>query len=460
MLALREQMKYIIRSARNIYTILAMQLLSFTVSAQSLQSDTLLISLNSNSNNAIQTTDLSGNERAREEKSDDFFNRELLSGDWGGLRSFLNQTGFSFEFIYKADLFSNLYGGFQRDTKYLDNIDLIFSSDLEKILNLTGTNITIHFLGNGGGAPSELVGASQGISNIETTPTWKLYQLLLEKSLFDNKLSVLFGLYDLNSEFDTRESSGIFLNPSHGIGDEFAKSGLNGPSIFPNTSVAIRVKFLSENGNYFQTALLDGVPGNPENSYGTHVILSKDDGFLITAEYGIVDVENDLQKSKIAFGGWAYTSRSQVNNIYTSNSQTENNYGFYFTAESRLFSKSENPLSGASGFIRIGVANENINPVDFYLGTGFNYSGLLNSEGNDVLGLAIAFSHNSQSYRNVAAINGELIKEYEINLEATYLFQLTPWLMLQPDIQYIINPSCCPYSNGAFVLGSRIQISF
>jgi len=234
---------------------------------------------------------------------------------------------------------------------YLDNIDLILSADLGSSINWSHTNLTVHFLGNGGGSPCELVGASQGISNIETTPTWKLYQLLLEKKFFDEKFSVAIGLYDLNSEFDTRETSGIFINPSHGIGDEFAKSGLNGPSIFPTTSLAVRLKFQAVNGNYFQSVILDGVPGNLDNPYGTHINLNKNDGFLVATEYGIVELDEEVQKSKIAIGSWIYTSQSEVNDIYSFGTQTrlENNYGFYVTAERILYSKFETQQLGLTG---------------------------------------------------------------------------------------------------------------
>lgn len=452
-------MKNLIINGRSILILFAILLSYLSAPAQSLQPDTLYVLITAS--NVIHNN-YSGTEAVQEEKSGSLFNRQLLSGDWGGIRSFLNETGFNFELVYKADLFSNISGGFQRGSKYLDNIDVIFSSDLNQALGLSGTNFTVHFLGNGGGAPNELVGASQGISNIETTPTWKLYQFLVEQSFLDDQLSVMIGLYDLNSEFDTRETSSIFINPSHGIGDDFAKSGLNGPSIFPTTSLAIRFKYQTGNGNYFQSAILDGVPGNLENPHGTHINLNKNDGFLVAAEYGITELEDDVQKSKIAIGSWIYTSHSEVNDIYSFGTQTrlENNYGFYVNAERILYSPYETSQLGLTGFIRLGVANANVNPVDFYLGTGFRFTGLIDSEGNDELGLAMAFSHNSRSYRNIAAINDELIKEYEINFEATYKFQLTPWFTIQPDLQYIINPSCCIYSDTAFVAGTRIQINF
>ncbi|NMB81962.1 MAG: carbohydrate porin, partial [Ignavibacteria bacterium] len=216
-----------------------------------------------------------------------------------------------------------------------------------------------------------------------------------------------------------------------------------------------------ENGSYIQTALLDGVPGNLENPYGTQIILNKNDGLLVINEMGIVNSEEEQLKSKIAFGGWIYTAKSEVNNlnIFSLSPNYQNNYGFYFTAESAFYSPHENSNLGLNGFVRIGYANPQVNPVDFYLGTGFKFSGLFGTDNNE-LGLAIAFSHNSQGFRNIAELNGELIKPYEINLEATFLMPLTPYLIIQPDIQYIINPSYCTNSNSAFVISSRIQLHF
>jgi len=433
-------------------------LLSSSV-AQSPPPDTLFLSYTSSEqtlHNNINTEFLNN---AEEENTEDLFKWDFFSGDWGGLRSKLNKAGFYFEFNYKADLFSNFLGGIQKGSEYLDNFDIILSADLEKSINWGNTNLLIHFLGNGGGSACELVGASQGISNIEAVPTWKLYQFLIEKKFFNESLSLALGLYDLNSEFDVRETSSIFINPSHGIGDEFAKSGLNGPSIFPTTSVGLRVKYESVSGRYLQVVALDAVPGNLENPYGTHISWNKQEGLLLVSEIGLQNKENETLHSKIAVGLWVYSQKTITNtSIINDAMHRQNNFGFYFTAERVLNQNVENAGLGLKGFIRIGYANTNINPVDFYIGTGLNFSGLLNTD--DKFGIAMAFAHNSSSYRKVAKLNDEIIKEYEINFEATYLLKLTPWLTIQPDIQYIVNPSYCTKSGNAFVVGSRFEINF
>ncbi|TDI96625.1 MAG: hypothetical protein E2O76_11425 [Caldithrix sp.] len=93
-----------------------------------------------------------------------------------------------------------------------------------------GASFFLYGLGNSGGNPSENVGDAQIVSNIEGPDTWKFYEIWIQQNLFLGKLSVLAGLYNLNSEFDVIETGQLFLNSSHGIGPDFSQTGLNGRS--------------------------------------------------------------------------------------------------------------------------------------------------------------------------------------------------------------------------------------
>lgn len=78
--------------------------------------------------------------------------------------------------------------------------------------------------------------------SIDADNTWKIYEAWFQQKLFGDNLSILTGLFDLNSEFDLIETAGLFLNSSQGIGSNFSQTGLNCPSIFPNTSLWLRTK--------------------------------------------------------------------------------------------------------------------------------------------------------------------------------------------------------------------------
>ena len=47
----------------------------------------------------------------------------------------------------------------------------------------------------------------------------------------------------------------------------------------------------------------------------------------------------------------------------------------------------------------------------------------------------------------------------EAAFELTYSDNLTPWLAVQPDLQYIVNPGTDPTLNKAVVVGARIDLA-
>jgi porin len=410
--------------------------------------------------NPGNTASSSSNEHHNEE-SHGFFQRETITGNWWGLRNDLSSAGLDFTFCYKGELFSNLSGGIEKNSALLDNYDLFFNFDLDKMINLSNTKLFVYILGNNGTSVNDLAGSSQGISNIETVPTWKIYQFLIQKSFFDEHLLVLFGLYDFNSDFDVKESSGIFINPSHGIGPDISSSGLNGPSIFPTTSLAFRTRLAFENF-YIQAAAFDGVPGDPENPCGTKILLNKEDGLLLAGEIGLIKSLKEQLDFKIALGCWGYTSEFANNNYLLqpeSNLDSQQyNYGLYMNGEKCLYN-SEYSDSNLLGFFRIGYANKNVNPVDYYIGGGIKLGGLFDDVENEIA-FAIAYCHNSALYRQIFLLNEELeIKPHEINIEATISIKLTRWLAFQPDVQYVINPAHSTSQN-SFLIGTRLVLDF
>ena len=379
-------------------------------------------------------------------------------------RTILNLRGIDFELGYKGDFFSNLSGGMGNNSVYLDNFDIKFSMNLEHMLGWNGATLTTYFLGNHGGEPAEYTGAIQGISNIAAHDTWKLYEFRLEQILFDGDLSLLAGLYDLNSEFDTREFSGIFINPSHGIGAEFALTGHNGPSIFPNTSLAFRASYNFSPSWNIKIAAFDGIPGDLNNPDGTNILFDKEDGLLLTSEINFTNgtEEIDADYFKLAFGGWYYTDEFETISDFDAFGNLvmqKGNYGFYGSAEKFLFTENESTNEGLGAFVRFGWADNTINPVNSYIGAGINYIGLIPGRKEDVFGIALAAAHNNEKYQMVSKEENVELKDYEYILELTYSVNINNWLQVQPDVQYVANPAACHHNTYAFVYGTRLQIS-
>ncbi len=50
------------------------------------------------------------------------------------------------------------------------------------------------------------------------------------------------------------------------------------------------------------------------------------------------------------------------------------------------------------------------------------------------------------------------VQDYELVLELGYVAQLTPWLTLQPDVQYVVNPGAGHTHHDALVIGAQIAL--
>src|SRR5271165_4879756 len=145
--------------------------------------------------------------------------------------------------IYDSAVFANLGGGVLPGGTYTSNLNLQLDVDATTLFGWPDTIAYLDALWLQGGLPSNFIGDAQGVSNISAPNDVKLYEAWVQRNFFGNRLSLLAGLYDLNSEFYRLQSAGLFLNSSFGIGPEFSQSGVEGPSVFPNTSVGMRIAF-------------------------------------------------------------------------------------------------------------------------------------------------------------------------------------------------------------------------
>jgi porin len=389
------------------------------------------------------------------------YNDNLL-GDWGGKRSAMNAKGYDWQIVYKLDLISKISTPNQK-TYGLDNLDIKLYLDGEKIAGLKGSSGLLYILSNRGGKPA-LKGdrLPHGMDNIETpynANTTKLYQAWIQQTLLDDRLSVLAGLYDFNSEFYSTESSSIFIHPTFGIGAEMGITGQNGPSIFPTTSFAVRVKAEPAPGYYAQAVTLDGVPGDPNNPHGTHVQFNKGDGALNVIEAAVpLSVAENAHDNKLALGVWRYTARfDDVLDVDLNGNPIKRiSHGYYAMIEKVLRYKPGSKEESIKSFVRGGKNDGDTAQFDMAWSAGLVFSGLFAGRDQDALGIAIAQERNGAKYRTAS---GSTVSD-EKSFELTYRYQAMPGLVLQPIAQYLLNHSNDPAQNKSWWLGMRFEASF
>lgn len=357
-------------------------------------------------------------------------------------------AAFEWNATYTGEIWRQTTGGIAQGGRYLDNLDATLTVDGERAFGVEGLQLFGYALyNNGQGLCDELVGAAQCVSNIEATHAAKVYELWAEWSGGDQSLR--FGLYDVNSDFDSIETAGLFINPSHGIGPDYSQSGANGPSIFPVTGLGVRAA-RSFGSWSAQLAVVDGVPGEPDRPDRPSFRISSHEGALVAAE-----VSRRFESgARIGVGYWRYTA--DFEDLIDAH-RRDDNAGAYFIAESPLFPDSTD--EGVALFVRAGEAESRINPIASYFGAGLTHTTHSASGLPRQFGVAVATARSGAPWRQGQSETGAATTAHERIYEATYRIALTRWLTLQPDVQYIDHPGMDPTLDSAWIVGLRFEAS-
>ena len=356
------------------------------------------------------------------------------------------------EALYKGDVVANLRGGIDRGARMLGNGELIADADLGHF-GWTGARARVHLLSVHGGDPNNLAGTMQGVNNIEAAPDRsKLYEIWLEQSVADDRAALLVGMADLNADFYQNDAAGLLIAPAFGIGSELAATGPNGPSIFPSTALAARIRITPADGIYAKAALFNAKAGVLGDEDG--VDLDMRDGALAIAEAGLA------RAGKLALGYWRYTKRQDDIRALTPGGEPVRRtaHGAYLLAERPL---AGNPKSGRqlSGFVRLGVSDGDSTPYRGGWQAGLLLEGAIAGREGSQLSFGVNQAYLSRKYRLNAEDAGTQVGRAETGFELSYQHPLTSFLAVQPDVQYILNPSADPSIKDAIVVGMRFVVT-
>jgi porin len=381
--------------------------------------------------------------------------------------------------VYNGTGFTNLRGGVRAGSTYTGNLNLQLTVDGGLLLGWKDTLFYFDGLWIHGGQPSNFTGDAQGVSNISAPSAVKLYEAWVQKNFLDNQFSALAGLYDLNSEFYRLQSAGLFFNSSFGIGPEFSQSGAEGPSISPSTSVGARLAYKPARGVVLRTAILDGVPvDRPDGSRG---IFKRGDGVLIVTEADFLDRPPPSDRplsgrsrlgrqamlppydEKFTIGGWYYTAAfDDLVDLEPSGQPVRHrgSSGIYALVDRVIYKEPGQPEKRITGFLQGGYADFRVDRFGSYIGAGLTAVGIVAGRDTDELGLALAYARNGSHYMSLQRAQGVPATGAEKTIEVTYLMQLTKWLAVQPDLQYVIHPDTDPTLPNALAFQLRFEIAF
>jgi len=394
--------------------------------------------------------------------------------DLGGFRTRAENKGITFDIQYTAEVWGNPLGGVSHGAVYTGLMTFQGNIDLQKLLGWQGASFSTRWYWlSGHDISTQYVGDSFGVSNISGSPTVRINELWFQQNFLGDHISIRVGQMGADSEFYVSTYSVVFLNSALSWSPTVFTNIPNGGPVYPMGTPGIRLALTPIGWFSYLGAVFQGNPfAQDVNRYGFRWDLSSSNGyfsmheltFRMNQEPGSISLPGTFK-----LGGWFDTAPD----LNVSSAQPWN-YGFYCIADQMLYSvanserasvtDSKGPQTSAASptdkglgvFTHVTFSPQPSSFINFYIDGGLTYKGLIPTRDNDVLAMAVAYGHLSD---NAQDKNRRSIPGYEMVFETTYQIELTPWLSLQPDIQYVIHPSGTNISN-ALVLGARTTLSF
>lgn len=409
-----------------------------------------------------------------------FWEREKLTGDWGGLRSNLADKGVELTATYTGETLRNMSGGIRKRTIAAGLLQGDLDIDLEKAIGWQGGKIhATAFHIHGRQLTSNFIGGLIPVSSIEAAPSTRLFSLWMEQSFLDDMASVRFGQVPMQEEFFTSVYAAYMMNSAFGWPAIYAANLPSGGGGYPLANAGVRLKVKPTPEVALMAAVFSGnvAPGTnvgndaqKRNRSGIEFTADEPPVWFGEASYSInQDKDSKGLPATFKLGGWYYNGRAldqhydntglSLGNAATTNiARTHHgNWAVYGIVDHMLWKREGTTDSGVGAFFRTTAMPEDRNQMSFWLDTGVTLKGTFEGRDDDITGLSFAYGKMSDE---LAARDADARRfatatapdhDYEAVVELMYSYQVTPWWALVGDAQYLFHPggSATLPTNGA-----------
>jgi porin len=390
------------------------------------------------------------------------------NGDPGGYRRWLGEHGIVYGLEYTNDVLSNVHGGLRTGTIDQGKLQGILTVDLGKLAGLEGLSFFANAfqIHNTGRFRRDYVGGLNTIAAIEALSTTRLSEVWLEQSFANGKATFRAGQLTADSEFFYSNLSQMFLQS-----DWPTIAAVNLPSggaAYPLSTPGVRLQVNPIENVWFRVAMLNGDPAGPgpgdeqvRNRFGLNFRVQDPPFFIGEAEvqrnYG---KEDKGLSTRFVMGAWGHTGRFADQLLANDGTlladpagsgipiRHRGNQGIYAVLDQQLYrTQGGDAVSGISVYTRMSVSPSDRNLVDAYIDGGIVFANLIEQRPHDRFGAAFIYSRFSDSVRafdrDTIALSGVpgVVRDYEANLELTYVAQIVPGWTVQPNLQFIWHPN-------------------
>jgi len=379
-------------------------------------------------------------------------------GDIGGARTELGKYGISFSATDSENLLGNVTGGVRTGATMQGVLTLGVDVDTGKAFGLQGGTFHVTALQIHGRPLSatylDNLNAANGNEGENATRLWELWY---DQQFLDNKFDVKIGQQSIDNEFMGSTYSGLFVNTMAGWPLIPSDDLYGGGPAYPLSSLGVRLEAEPTGNTTILAGVFDDNPGGGSFFDDAQDLDGGGTRFnLNTGALWIAEIQYGTKLGGLAgtykLGGWFDsagfpdqrfdTDGASLADISSNgNPKTDRgNYSLYGVVDQTVWQSKSDSSRNLNVFARIMGAPSAQNLVSFSFNGGVTLAAPLPGRDNDTAGIDFGLGKVSSRAADLDQDNGVKRRGTEELIELTYQAQLTPWLVLQPDLQYILTP--------------------
>jgi porin len=426
-----------------------------------------------------------------------------LLGDMWGLRTTLSRYGISLAVQETSEYLGNTTGGVNKGFEYDGLTQVLMQLNTQRAFGLYGGLLNISALQlHGENLSADNLQTLQTASGIESDRATRLWELWYDQKFLDeDRLDVKIGQQSLDQEFMVSTNALVFVNTMFGWPMLPSADMPGGGPAYPLSALGARFSARPVNGITVLAGVFNGSPvrnntGDPQlqNPHGTSFPLGGGALSIVELQYSYPALGSMVMADESPPLGWTYRLGAWYNSRQFGDQRFDQNglsladpnsngiaqthrgdYAIYAVADQLVWRDARDPNRTVSVFARVmGTPLKDRNLIDYSVNAGFAFHSPFIYRTDDTFDVGFGYAHVSRQAagldRDTALYSGVAspVRGGESFVELTYQYQVTPWLQLQPDVQYVFNPGAGVADpnnppqriKNELVLGLRANISF
>lgn len=408
---------------------------------------------------------------AGSDSEDDVWTRPNLLGDMGGLRGALGQWGVTLGFTDSENLLGNVAGGVKRGATMQGVTTGTLDLDTARAFGLQGGSIHVSGLQiHGAPLSGPYLDSLQGANGNEAEDTTRLWELWYDQSFLGGRADLKLGRQSIDNEFIVSRYSSLFVNTMAGWPLVPSVDLYGGGPAYPLASLGVRLQVKPADNQAILAGVFDDNPGgggfgdDAQRLDASGAKFNLNTGALFIAEYQY-SINQPTQPGSPAPGaspsglpgtyklGFWYDSGHFPDRRYGTDGLPladpasggdprlhQGNFSVYAVADQTVWQSRASAARSLNLFGRIMGAPDTQNEVDFFFNGGLTLTAPLPGRDHDQAGIDFGIGRVGSHTAGLDRDAGLRPRGTEELIELTYQAAVTGWLVLQPDLQYVINP--------------------